>query len=125
MEMSKKQTEFWVALLVLCIIFAVAIMLVDFGIKTSILEQSNRIRLLMEEWEIKNGRITAGANEVRTSDDSNNNPSLPGDVLLVNPPGMETGNAHNGTTEENNNTGTRRPKHSRQTSPRTIPHGDK
>jgi hypothetical protein len=124
MEMSKKQTEFWVALLVLCIIFAVAIMLVDFGIKSSILEQSNRIRLLMEEWEIKNGRVTAGANEIRTNDDRDNNPSLPGDVLLVNPPGMETGNADNGDTEKTNNTGTRRPKSGRPASPRTIPHGN-
>jgi hypothetical protein len=125
MEMSKKQTEFWVALLVLCIIFAVAIMLVDFGIKSSILEQSNRIRLLMEDWEIRNGRITTGATDIRDNDDHSNDIAFPGDVLLFDPPGMETGNADNGTAEKTDNTSTRRSKPIRPTSPRTIPHGDK
>jgi hypothetical protein len=116
MEMSKKQAEFWVALLVLCLIFAVAITLVDYGIKASILEQSNRIRLLIEEWEINHGRNATGANEVRTNDDPDNNTPIPSDVLVVNPPGMETGNDATGHTATTSNSRAQRPKPGRPAS---------
>lgn len=125
MEMSKKQAEFWVALLVLCIIFALAIMLVDFGIKSAILEESNTLRLKIEEWEIRNGRESAGANAVGIADDSNNDSPIPSDVLVVDPSRMEAGNADNGATKKDTNTRARRAQSGRQNRPRTIPGGDK
>jgi hypothetical protein len=126
MEMSKKQAEFWVALIILCLIFAVAITLVDFGIKASILEQSNRLRLEMEEWEVRiSGRKPTGTDEVGASDDAPNDTSIPGDVLVVNPPGMEAGNGDSGHTAKARNTVANRAKPGRQTRNRTIPNGDK
>jgi hypothetical protein len=123
--MSKKQAEFWVALIILCIIFAVAITLVDFGIKASILEQSNKLRLDMEAWEVRiSGRQPTGTDEVRASNDAPNNTSIPGDVLVVNPPGMEAGNGDPGHTTKARNTAANRAKSSRQTRNRTIPNGD-
>jgi hypothetical protein len=125
MELTKKQVEFYTAILVLCIIFAVAITLVDYGIKASILEQSNALRLRIEEWERNNGRQSTGANEVRTNHDSGYNPPLPGDVLVDNSPRMEEGNASKGNASKARNTPRRRTKPSGQTDPRTIPNGDK
>lgn len=125
MDMSKKQAEFWVALLVLCIIFALAIMLVDFGIKSSILEESNRLFRKIESWERENGRDTAGTNAVGNNDDRDNDIPLPSDVLVVDPSRLEKGNAANGGTESPNNSRTRRSKPRGQTSPRTVPNGDK
>jgi hypothetical protein len=124
--MSKKQLEFWLALIILCIIFAVAILLVDFGIKASILEQSNRIRLEMEEWEVRfSGRNSARATQVRDDNDSTHDATISGDVLLVNPPGMETGNGDTGNTPKARNTARKRTEPSRQASARTIQDGDK
>ena len=125
MELSKKQIEFYTAILVLCIIFAVAITLVDYGIKASILEQSNKLRLDIEEWENRIGRKPAGANEVGNSDDTTNDYPLPSDVLVVNPPGMEAGNGATGHTPKADNTAKNGPKPSRPTRARTIPNGDK
>lgn len=116
MELSKKQVEFYTAILVLCIIFAVAITLVDYGIKASILEQSNNLRLRIEEWERDNGRKPAGANEVGNSDDTPDNVPLPSDVLVVNPPGMETGNGRSGHTPKARNPRPNRTKPSRPSS---------
>lgn len=125
MELSKKQVEFYTAILVLCIIFAVAITLVDYGIKASILEQSNNLRLRIEEWERDNGRKPAGANEIRATNDAPNDTPFPSDVLLVNPPGMETGNGAQGHTAKARNTSSTRSKSRRPASNRTIPNGDK
>lgn len=124
MQMSKKQIEFYTAILVLCIIFAVAITLVDYGIKASILEQSNKLRLTMEEWERNNGRQPAGANEVRNDNDATNDPPFPADVLVVDTPGMETGNGTQGHTAKARNSSQSRAKSSRPSRARTIPDGD-
>jgi hypothetical protein len=125
MEMTKKQVEFYTAILVLCIIFAVAITLVDYGIKASILEQSNGLRLRIEEWEQNNGRKSAGTNEVRTNNDPDNNAPIPSDVLVVNPPGMEAGNDTTGHTATASNSRAQRSKSGRSASSRTIQNGDK
>jgi len=94
MEMSKKQAEFWVAMIVLCIVVAVAILLVDFGIKSAILEESNRLRLSIEE--AMRGQKPAGANESGADNVAPNNPPYPADVLVVEPSRMEKGVSDNG-----------------------------
>ena len=124
--MSKKQAEFWVALIVLCIIFAVAILLVDFGIKAAILEESTRLRLAIEDEEVRrSGRNTAGTNAVGTDNDRNNDPAFPADVLVVDPSRMEKGSSPNGDKTPGTNPRKRRAQSPRQASPRTIPNGDK
>jgi hypothetical protein len=125
-ELTKKQAEFWVAILVLCIIFAVAILLVDFGIKAAILEESNRLRLQIEDWEVRqSGRVAAAANAGRTGNDDSDNPPFPSDVLVDNATGMEKGSSPNGDTAPRANPRKRRAQPSRQASPRTIQDGDK
>jgi len=122
-EMSKRQTEFWVAMLVLCIIVATAILLVDFGIKSAILQESNRLRLTIEG-EL-NGRVAKTTNAGRATNKSADDPPYPSDVLVVNSPGMEAGSADNGDKAPGGNARKRRAQPSRQTSSRTIPGGDK
>ena len=123
--MSKKQAEFWVALIVLCTIFAVAILLVDFGIKSAILEESNRLRIKIEDWERANGRGTAGANEVGNADDTSDDHPFSSDVLVVDPSRMEAGNGTKGDSTKADNTAANGSKPRRQTRARTIPNGDK
>lgn len=126
MEMSKKHAEFLVALLVLCIIFAAAILLVDFGIKAAILEESTRLRLAIEDEEVRrSGRNTTGANAVRADNDRGNDPPFPADVLVEHSPGMEKGSSANGDKAPGTNPRKRRAQSPRQASPRTIPNGDK
>lgn len=126
MEMSKKQAEFWVALIVLCIIFAVAILLVDFGIKAAILEESTRLRLTIEDEEVRrSGRNTTGANAVGIDNDRSNDPAFPADVLVDNPSRMEKGSSANGDKTPGTNPRKRRAQPSRPSSSRTIPNGDK
>lgn len=125
MEMSKKQAEFWVALIVLCTIFAVAILLVDFGIKSAILEESNRLRIKIEDWERANGRKSAGTNEVGNANDASDNYPLPSDVLVVDTSRLEAGNGDARNTTKARNTSTNGAKSSRPARNRTIPNGDK
>lgn len=125
MEMTKKQAEFWVAILVLCLFTAVAILLVDFGIKASILEESNRLRLTIEEETVRRGSKPDGANENRNANDISDNPPLPSDVLVVDPSRLEEGNASNGATEKGPNTRPRRAQSRGQARTRGIPSGDK
>lgn len=123
--MSKKQAEFWVALIVMCIIFAIAILLVDFGIKAAILEESNRLRLVIEEEVRTSGRNATGANAGRAANDGNNHPAFPADVLVEHSTGMEEGSSANGDTAPNTGTRKRRAQPARPSRPRTIPNGDK
>lgn len=125
MEMTKKQAEFWVAILVLCLFTAVAILLVDFGIKASILEESNKLRLTIEEETLSRGQKPKRANENGNANDISDNPPLPGNVLVDDTARMEARNVPNGATPKATNSRPRRAQSSRQNSPRTIPGGDK
>jgi hypothetical protein len=114
MEMSKRQAEFWVMILVLCIITAAVIMLVDFGIKAAILEESTRLRLAIEEQEVRrSGQKPSRTDASGVANDSPNHPPIPSDVLVVDSAGMEAGNVPNGATDST--TGPRK----RRTQPRT------
>lgn len=98
MQLTKKQLEFWTVILLLCIGTAVMVLILDFGIKAAILEESTRMRLKIEEWEKLNGRVPAEANASRNANDASDDPALPGDVLVVNPSRMEAGGHPNGST---------------------------
>lgn len=124
MEISKKQAEFWAFIIIMCTVAAIAILLVDFGIKTAILEESNKLRLVIEEEEVRrNGRKHAGTNASGSPNDANNDAPVPGDVLVDDTTGMETGYVSNGNTETSGpaSAANRRTKPSRQTNPRAIP----
>lgn len=117
--------EFWAVLLVILVGTAVLIMLVDFGIKAAILEESNRLRLKIEEWDKEHGRGTAEANPGRTDNDSGDNTSVPIPLLVDSPAGMETADVPNGTKEAVvNPRARRRPKSSRQTDNSGIQDGN-
>lgn len=125
MDLTKRQAEYWAFILALMITIAVAVLLIDFAIKTAILEESNKLRMMLEAEEVRrNGQKPKPTDAGRAANISDNNPSIPGDVLVVDTPGMETGNVHNGTKEAATGQATRRPKPRRSPSPRTIPGGN-
>jgi hypothetical protein len=107
MEMNKKQAEFWTILLILCIIVAVAVTIIDFSIKTAILEESLRLRGVIEA---HSGRDKAGTIDNGTANDVPNDTAIPRDVLVDDAPRMEAGNADNGATEKAPNSRARRAK---------------
>jgi hypothetical protein len=110
MQLTKKQMEFWTIILVLCIGTAIAVLLLDFGIKAAILEESTRLRLRIEEWERHYGRQSESPTESRAANDSLDNPPLPSDVLVVNPARMEERVVSNGDSSTSAKAGVRRPK---------------
>jgi len=122
MQMTKKQAEFWVALLVLCIIVAVAVLLVDFGIKAAILEESNKLRLTIEG--IERGQNAGGAAQDRADNNTSNDATIPSDVLVGDTPGMEAGSADNPATVNGQSQATRRPKSRRPARNREVQSGD-
>jgi hypothetical protein len=109
-ELNKKQTEFWGVILIICLIVSVAIMLVDFQIKQAILEESTRLRLAIEGWEIRTSGLRPNQN--RASDNATLNSSIPADVLVDTTAGMEAGNVSNG-----DKTTTRKPPRKRNAEP--------
>jgi hypothetical protein len=95
MQLSRKQLEFFGVIIVICTIISAVILLIDFGIKTAILEESVRLRLKIEQWERVNGLNTkTTANGV--VDDAPINTPVPGLVLVDDTPGMETTERSNG-----------------------------
>jgi hypothetical protein len=91
-ELNKKQAQFWTVILVMCIITATVITIIDFGIKTAILEQSNALKRVID------GQRTAknGVGNYAPVDSP-----LPGDILGNNAAGMEAGSSDNGSKNPN------------------------
>ena len=93
-DLNKKQVEFWGVILIICLVVATAILLVDFQIKQAILEESSRLRLRIEEWEVRHSGLRTHKDGA-TNDPANNGP-FPGPVLVDSTTGMETGDVPNG-----------------------------
>lgn len=106
MEMNKKQLEFFTVLLGIILAASVLILLVDFGIKASILEESTRLRLKIEEWQ--NGRSGTQTDTGRASNDSVDNAPLSIPILVDQPARMETTDVPNGIAETSANPRARR-----------------
>lgn len=122
MELNKKQLEFWAFIVIMALAASIAVLLIDFQIKTAILEESNRLRLTIEGWQGGQNRQAANANGAVP--DASNDAAIPGDVLVVDPPGMETGSDANGHKASNQSTSNRRAKPRRPAGPGTIPGGN-
>lgn len=123
MDMNKKQLEFFTVLLGIILAASVLILLVDFGIKASILEESTRLRLKIEEWQ--NGRSGTQANTSRVGNDFADDASISIPVLVDQPTGMETANVPNGVAETSTNSrARRRPKPKGQANDSGIPNGN-
>jgi hypothetical protein len=124
-EITKKQTEFWVFILVMCIAVSCAVLLVDFGIKAAILEESTRLRLVIEDEEVRrSGRKRAEADANRATNDAPDDASIPGNVLVVQPARMEAGGSANGTEKQVPSPRVRRPKSGRPATDRTVSEGN-
>jgi hypothetical protein len=121
MEMTKKQAEFWAFIIIICSMTALAILIVDFGIKSAILEESTRLRLTIEE---HSGHKRQKSDDSRTANDPSDDSHISGDVLVVNSQRMEKGNVHNGAEKASNGSPDRESKPSRSVGRRTIPHGN-
>jgi hypothetical protein len=112
-NLTRKQAEFWAILIIACTIVAIAVLLIDFGIKTAILEESVKLRLKIEEWE--RGQHTETAT-IGATNDAPIDDSVPSLVLVDDPAGMETGKSpNNGTGTVRNTTSKRRAKPIRPT----------
>lgn len=126
MEITKRQAEFWSFILLVCIAVSCLVLLVDFGIKAAILEESNKLRLTIEEEEVRrSGRRRAEANANGDANDSPDDPPIPGNVLVVQPTGMEEGSHSNGRAQSVPGTRARRPNTGRKATGGTVPTGDK
>lgn len=123
MDINKRQAEFWATLIIICTVVAIAVLLLDFGIKAAILEESTRLRLKIEEWEI--GRKHQETNASGVGDDATVNSPIPGSLLVEHSPGMEAGNATEGATATATASDNGRPKSGRTSRNRKISDGDK
>lgn len=91
MTLTRKQMEFWSILLAMAIGVSVLILIIDFGIKGAILEESTRLRLRIEEWE--RGRSADKANANGASNDAPVIAPFPSDLLVDNGSRVEKGDA--------------------------------
>lgn len=124
MELSRKQTEFWAVILLVCLVVSAAIMLVDFQIKQAILEESTRLRLVIEGWEVRQSGYRASKD--RATNDATDNGSFPGPVLVESTTGMEAGNVSNGGPPSRPKAArNRRHEPSRKVDGGEVPPGDK
>lgn len=124
MQLSKK-TELWVAMLAIMLVMATFILFIDFGIKSAILEESNKLRLAIEAEEVRrNGQRRAEADANGATNDAPDHPAIPSDVLVVDPAGMEAGGSANGSKAAARSPRARRAKPSGQSSDRAVPGGN-
>ena len=124
MQMSKKG-EFLAVLLTLCTVVMVVVLLLDIQIKAAILEESTKLRLTIEDEEVRqSGRRRQETNADRVSNDAPNDAPIPSNVLVVKPAGMEAGSASNGTEKPVPSPRVRRSKSGRPASDRTVPQGN-
>lgn len=121
MELTKKQAEFWAFIIIMCTMAAMAILLVDFGIKSAILEESTRLRLTIEE---HNGQQRQESNASGVANDAPNDPPFPSDVLVEYPKRMEAGNDTNGSAKAARRPANRPTKPGGSSGSGTIPHGN-
>jgi hypothetical protein len=89
-ELSKKQAQFYAVLVSGCVAIAILVLLIDFNIKASILDESARLR------EVINGQRPAGPNDPRTGADHHKYSPVSGDVLPEQRPRMEKRDVANG-----------------------------
>lgn len=108
MQLTKRQLEFWAFVIVLCLSVSIAVLLIDFGIKAAILEESVRLRVKIDQWEVANGQRPASTNDSGIDNDSSVDDDLSFDVLVVDSSRMEKGHASNGSKETSNSTRSRR-----------------
>lgn len=92
----KDNVKFWTFLAGMILMVSVTVLLIDMSIKAAILEESNALRLVIEE--SRNGQRKESADHKRTSGNGSGTP----DVLGQYDAGMETGNVRqsgNGTSK--------------------------
>jgi len=123
MNVTQKQAQFWSTLLAMMIVVAVAILFLDFGIKSAILEESLRLRGLIEEEGKRRGQRSSAANADGIRDDASVDSPLPSDLLVHESPRMEEGSSPNGHTSKARIPRTRNAKPSRPDSGGTIQSG--
>lgn len=119
MQMSKKQAEFFTILILICTVTAAAILIIDYQIKGSILEQSNRMRKDLERFY---GQRPATANSSRHDSNDSDNPGYPADMVGSGTTGMETASTFSALPDGSNGSSkTRRARAARQDGPGSVP----
>jgi hypothetical protein len=100
-EMSKKQIEFFVILIWLAVLTAIAILVIDFQIKGAIVEQAIKLR------EVVNGQKGEATASQRSDNNGTNNPPYPSNMVDSGHAGMEAGSAIPSSTNNGNTVVTR------------------
>ena len=118
MDMSKKQAEFFTALIIICTVTAALILVIDYQIKGAILEESNRMR---KDLETHYGQRTAAANGGRFDRNPGDNPAYPSDLVGSGTTGMEETSANGRMPRETPATPKRRPRAAREDGPSGVP----
>lgn len=121
MDMSRKQLEFFTALIWIALLTAIIVLAIDFQIKGSILEQANAFRRQYEEWV--RGQTGQAATDKRPDNYRANDPAYPSDMVpgghaVVEAPG------HNGSGMETGSASTPRPSKPRRATGRSPVSGD-
>jgi hypothetical protein len=105
MDMSKKQLEFFTILIWIAVVTAAIILVIDFQIKGSILEQTLGFRRQYEEYQ-RGQKGTSTASQ-RSDNHGNNNPAYPSDMVGSGSSVVEKA-SHNGSGNEAGSAGTAR-----------------
>jgi hypothetical protein len=100
-EMSKKQIEFFVILIWLAVLTAIAILVIDFQIKGAIVEQAIKLR------EVVNGQKGETTASQRSDNNGTNNSPYPSDMVGSGHAGMEAGSTIPSATNNGNTVVTR------------------
>jgi hypothetical protein len=88
---SKDNVKFWTVLIGVMLCVAIAVTVVDLTIKAAILDESNKLRMVIENWDVKHGQRAAESDGERTARDAGFNGAVSPDVLAVSTTGLETG----------------------------------
>lgn len=100
-EMSKKQIEFFVILIWLAVLTAIAILVIDFQIKGAIVEQAIKLR------EVVNGQTSETTASQRSHNNGTDNTTYPSNLVDSRDAGMEADSPISSPTDNGNTVVTR------------------
>lgn len=121
-DMSKKQAQFFAGLILICTITAALVLVIDYQIKGAILEQANRLRLEIEDWQRGQGTKTTGSN--RPDNHAGNDVSYPADLVHSGTTGVEANGHSSPGNREGKATHVRTARPSRANGASSIPGTD-
>lgn len=90
-QTDRDTIKFWTVLAATILVVSILVMLIDMSIKAAILQESNSLRLVIEEQRNRGARKTAA-----NPDGADNDSSNPSVLLDIDATGLEVGDVANG-----------------------------